>query len=969
MSFEINKVYTDNPYVDELVYYTKQLGFGTVLKMQDVADNSETVESLKAGGLYISCVEGNATLKQFEVTREDLHNIGIVASADIDKYLEDPSLLEPSKRVLLTKNLRAKYIANYEELNPYYRMLHGLPARGHEDYVTEYWVPHDGLSVDITKPVHMMNDAEIMILENYGVLEEMIDDDSENRQYMRHLGKKKIDYYMARRANRFDVLYVPTIDSEAIQKMYRDKLDENKFYTLRTVYSNAFKYGSDYYDNFIAVFIVLSTVIDIISRVQEFIARKEIFDIRSVQYIFKSYGVPFFEEIPLKYQVAMVKNLHTLLKYKSTSKCMVDICSLFGFDNIKIFKYYLLKDRNVDITTGDYIYSDDPEDEFTLKFLKLPIDEDLDNYIRSRMNYVDYDEITEADPKWDGGLEHDEIIKEILKQEFNFTRTKYISIDTIYEIAKMSAQQSYFFNFLYDNVDLESELTVQIPYVNPGTQFNIADVFTLLTALTYFYNGMKDTIMDTHSKVLYVNGFNFKADLAALASEIADKKIYEFEDYKEWASNAKENDSITYPGSPEHAQEQLAKFQIPTSSIPSFNEMMAMYVNNLEVRDELLKGMNEADDKRIYDIYKKLYDSLMVVELTMDYYKNPETGDFYRDSEGDATYTEYLKNKDPLLYSVILQLDNFEDENSRNQYIANVIDSVIYALEEYIDTTEFQALFSNLPIMSSEAVKQYIATVINFYKSYKVDFLGLNTIYTLDDKNEGVIRLIDMMELHRYFERAEFLELKESFAKYLVKRNDKEALELIERMYFDIFTWADKYFVERDELLREQIAKIITKVTYYSIIQVHEKLFSVEMVKRMSNAVDMYCEIAPTTIYEPNDDLGLKDQLWFVDPNFSVSIYMSRVGTGEEGNLIAATEDGDAYASVGVTTEIEDDILAYDIPTEAAVASYVQKTAITPDDIVKYGEVNKDVNNASNEKVVSEKAAVDLITINTLEEE
>ena len=96
---------------------------------------------------------------------------------------------------------------------------------------------------------------------------------------------------------------------------------------------------------------------------------------------------------------------------------------------------------------------------------------------------------------------------------------------------------------------------------------------------------------------------------------------------------------------------------------------------------------------------------------------------------------------------------------------------------------------------------------------------------------------------------------------------------------------------------------------------------------------------------------------------------MSRVGTGEEGNLIAATEDGDAYASVGVTTEIEDDILAYDIPTEAAVASYVQKTAITPDDIVKYGEVNKDVNNASNEKVVSEKAAVDLITINTLEEE
>ena len=61
MSFEIKKIYTDNPYVDEMVYYTRLMSMDTVLKMQDLADKGETVESLKRAGIYISCVEGTVT--------------------------------------------------------------------------------------------------------------------------------------------------------------------------------------------------------------------------------------------------------------------------------------------------------------------------------------------------------------------------------------------------------------------------------------------------------------------------------------------------------------------------------------------------------------------------------------------------------------------------------------------------------------------------------------------------------------------------------------------------------------------------------------------------------------------------------------------------------------------------------------------------------------------------------------------
>lgn len=966
MSLKINKIYTDNPYVDEMVYYTKLMGIDTVLKMEDEAHNNETVESLNAGGLYVSCVEGTAIFEEFNtVSVSALNAIGIVDPESVSLYTKNKSSIPKTYRARLTKVLQQEYVANYEELNPYYRMLHGLPKIGHEDYVTD-WVPSSDLMIDIAKPIHMMTPSEVTILRQNNIIDTMIEEDPQNRQYMRYLSEKKIDYYLARRANRFDILYIPKIESDAIYRMYKDKLDENKFYVLRTVYSEAYKYNSDYYDNFIAIFIVIITMVDIITRVQEFIARKEIFDIRSIQYIFKSYGVPFFEEIPLKYQTAMVKNLHTLLKYKSTSKCMIDICSLFGFDNIKIFKYYLLKDRKIDISTGEFSYSENDDEIYELKFLKLPLEDDLDAHIKDRSGYVDYDEITLSDPKWDGDLDHDYIIKEILKNQFNFTRTKYMSIDTIYEIAKMSAQQSYFFNFLYDNVYLESELKVTIPYINTSSSFVVADVFTLLTILTYIYNGVKDMIMDTHSKILYVNGFNFKADLAALAADISNKKIYEFDEYDHWSDNAAENDSITYPGSTLHAQEQLRKFIIPKTSIPSFSEMMDIYINNMSVRDELIKGMNESDNKTIYDVYKKLYDALMVLELTMDYYKDPDTEDFYRDEEGDATYSEYLKHRDADLYSVILQIEQFDDKESKTQYIANVIDSVIYALEEYIDSKEFQSLFSNLPIMSIESVKQYISTVINFYKSYKIDFLGINTIYTLEDLNEGVIRLIDNIKFHRYFERPDFLELKERIKDLVATKEANHNLTIVERIYFDIYTWVYKTFNDNLNMV-DSIYGIVVSYLFKDGVEFDDKMHE-NVYKELHDELIAVSSLAFTSTYDTYDDLGIRDKMWIIDENEVFGIYMTEVPDIYAGRVLVSSNDGTADAS-SLILEMFNEIADDSVLSEGLAEQYIINTTVSQEQVIDSTEMSESGETSSDDTILSEKAVLSYLTINTLDSE
>lgn len=957
MSFEISKVYTENPYVDEMVYYTRLMSMDTVLKMQQQADNAETAESLRNGNLFISCVEGTAIFEIFPyVTRDALTAAGIILPSYVAACLKDKNNVKPSDRPAVTKAMMADYIEKYDELNPYYRMLHGLPAKDYPGDLVTNWLPPDGVSIDLTKYVHEMSNAEISILNRYGVLESMIEEDPVNRQYMRYTGKKKIDYYSARRANRFDILYLPTIDSDAIAKMYRDKLDANKFYVLRTIYSEAFKFDSDYYDNFIAILIVLITVVDIISRVQEFITRKEIFDIRSVQYIFKSYGVPFFAEIPLKYQIAMVKNLHTLIKYKSTSKCMVDICSLFGFKNIKIFKYYLLRDRKINIATNDYISefdedgNEDLDAEYELKFLKLPLDEDLDNYVRSGANYIDYDEITTQDPKWDGGLDHDMVMKEILKEEFNFSRTKYMSIDTIYDIAKMSAQQSYFFNFLYDNVDLENLLTIEVPFIEPGRAFKVADIFTLLTALTYYYRGVKDMIMDTQSKVLYVNGFNFKADLAKLATEIGPKKI---------------NDTVVDPGSTLHAQEQLKKFKIPETSIPSFNEMMDIYINNLEVRDELIKGMQEADNIQVYAVYHKLYEALMTVELTMDFFKNPETGDFYRDEHGDATYTEFLKHRDSAIYYALIQSLDYEDENSRNQYIANLIDSITYALEEYIDSDEFSSLFAHLPVVSSEAVKQYIATVINFYKSYKVDFLGLNTIYILDDKNDGYIRLIDGLELHRFLQKNEFIRLYEKMGKITSNISMDDKAKLIERIYLDIRTWIN---LKKDDkiVLTDEVFEKLVRLVLYSVVEMTEEISGNAVKTTFMETIKAYDFLQELVNFSSREDIKLTDKLWIYDEDYlnSLDPYMDKVSPEDAGKVITASKYGNSVASVYISDDVSEEN-SLDMVTEKSVDDYVKSATVSKSNIT----TSVDEENASNDEIPSERAFLESLTFKTLDEE
>lgn len=798
MAFKIEQVYSENPYADIVVYNAKLLGINTVLKMKDVADQNETEESLKNADLYIACMEGTAIWELFDSFPEEvLRQSGLTGQSLINAII-DKENIPYSMRDTVMENAKQYEIDHYEELNNYYRMLQGLPPVGYTDvYVTD-----DELSpipanlrdsIDSSIPVHEMNESTIKILDDYGVLDDMYDNDRENRSYLRYI-EKKIAPYAARKASAFAPLYVPTIDSTELSDEFKDRLDINRRYAITSLYSQAYKYESDYYDNFIAVFIIINTMVDMISRIQEFIARKEVFDLRTCRYIFESYGVEYFPRIPLKYQILMVKNLHQLLKYKSTARCMINICSLFGFDNIQIFKYYLLRNRKSN-KNGTYSFTGDDEEDFDLKFVKIPIDEPMDDYIRDPTYQVGYDEITIGDPTWDGGLDHDDVKREHQSLSFNYTRTKYLSVDALYDLAKISIQQAYFFNMLYDNVESEDLITVTVPMIADATPIKVADLFTFLTVLTYKYYGIKDTIMDTASKVLTVYGFNFNANMADLAALFDKFNVHKLNRKvvatRSTTGKTLADDAIT------KAKEALDAFMVPEGQIPTFTQLMNIFKNNLDIRQILADGMKNADNKRLYETYKTLYDSLMTMELTLDHFCNPDTGELYRDAEGDATYEAYLMNEAPVLYYKLVEIEMMDDTESREQYIANLVDNAVFVLEQWIDSDEFPGIFHNLPAVSVDAVKEYIKMVVDFYKSYKVHFLGVNTLYTFDDSFEGWIRIIDDALLNRKFWKRDVVPVIDQIASQLNTITEVDKYHIKERIYMDIKTWIYMDMVDR----------------------------------------------------------------------------------------------------------------------------------------------------------------------------
>jgi hypothetical protein len=81
-----DKTYTDNPFVDNVIYYAKLLAMNCVIKDDDEALANETPESLRAGDTLIACVEGTAQYEIFQNIPKEILEKYIVSYSNLDLY-------------------------------------------------------------------------------------------------------------------------------------------------------------------------------------------------------------------------------------------------------------------------------------------------------------------------------------------------------------------------------------------------------------------------------------------------------------------------------------------------------------------------------------------------------------------------------------------------------------------------------------------------------------------------------------------------------------------------------------------------------------------------------------------------------------------------------------------------------------------------------------------------------------------
>ena len=649
-----SKVFTENPLLDEIIYNIRQLAIGTILKDQDKADNNETLESIKAGDVLISLNRGHYNFNFFYYDETLLRQISGLTEEEIIEYSADNSKIPESIRKPLFNMASETFLNNYVEYNNYYRMLHGEPDYDETGVWQGLWIDDNYIDEEIPtsldhisiaykeeydnngnlisdyKLIHELSLAKQIILDSNGTLDNIIENETwltannlerDNVLYLFHMGDKQIEYYDARTAEKFAMLYCPSCDSEEVRIRYKDLLEANRLYLLYTVYSTAYKYRSDYYDNFMMVFLIIQTIIDMIVELPEYLIRRDIFDTRTAKYIFESNGVKYFKDIPLRYQIALVKNLNKLIKFKSTDKCIVDIISLFGFRNINAFKYYILKDRNVnnpdnlDYYDNTKIVTDeegnrdivpDNDTNYDVKFIKVPLlDPIYDNYAKKDQNILEYDELTLPDAYWTGDKQYETVKSGVKDLDFTVLRSKYYTIEAVIDLAERNFSLVYFMNILmYNKID-KSSLRINLPNISTTKKVELVNAILALYSLGYIYYGVEDTIMDSRSKIAEILGFNMEADFAAIAQYLHDN--HRGLTLEELCYG---HDAVERPG-----------FTVPSDDkIYSFEELRAIFLNNRDIYKHVIEVMQNPPSKEIYNAYRYLYKTLFIMDMNLEYF-------------------------------------------------------------------------------------------------------------------------------------------------------------------------------------------------------------------------------------------------------------------------------------------------------------------------------------------------------------
>jgi hypothetical protein len=358
----------DKSQVESILNDIKLLVNNIIIKLNSKAETYETVSIKREADKYVAAYLERDTFNSYRYYPMDvIAKAGITDLNELTIYSNDRHKIPREKQKDVLKAMRQTVIKEYVEMNDYYRELIGMPPVNTPEeewiYLTE--AEREYYEIDEIRPIHEYP-KEIQHKLERDLIPQLIKLYPE-KTYLQHMGSKAVNLVRAREAKNFEIIFTDVNLDTVFMRAFFETYDFAREYFMNIIYNKTFKNRYDLYDNYIGMHIMIMTVQRLIVDTIKIGIDRDFYDLTSIKKLFNVYGIPFFEDLPLDYQRTIMKNVNMLIRSKSTDKVLYDIANTLFYERVKIFKYYLVKERKFNengepiFAYKEIILDDDPK--------------------------------------------------------------------------------------------------------------------------------------------------------------------------------------------------------------------------------------------------------------------------------------------------------------------------------------------------------------------------------------------------------------------------------------------------------------------------------------------------------------------------------------------------------------------------------------------------------------------------------
>jgi len=760
--------------MDIFVRELKNLLNSMVYKSNKLASKYETIDIHRKAEEYIKVRDGMDDFSSYVNFYPEVYEAAGITGVIRSQYLADKDKIPYALRESIIRLQREYILNNYEEKNDYYRNLSGLPPYGTKESEFIY-VPENKYEVNTTTPIHLLDASNIARLRSSGLLKKIIKEHPD-KDYLNHL-VNRIDCYVARKAMNYDLLFISESNPENIGLEFRKFYSNAREYFMNAIYNNNLASSYKYYDNFIGFSITIMAVQRLFGSVFQQGITRDFYDTQLIRYLFDSYSIPYIEEMTLDQMKILAKNLNIFLSIKSSTKVLFDLCSIFGFSNVNIYKYLLVKDHIRDSVTGipmfaektiaheDGTFTTEPDYEkmFEIYFQKVNVkSRDVNTALEDKANKISYQSMTAGDIYW---IDDENLRKKIYEANLNHIESKYISMDIMFKITEMMYEICHTFRMIIDNNKEFSRIKISVPRLSSRPQ-DLYSIIIFLCAIWCKRFKFTGEIPLKPASIAYVYGFNFHTDLNKIINDIYESKYID-------------NSVVKY----------LINF-----TVTSNRDVDRIYGNIKDLKDFIVEQMAQTKDIEVYRAYKALYNSVLVVEDKKEVYQKT-------DGTYAKTWIELLESINPELYTFLDLYDTSDDKA-----VVALMEHILYRLEDL--SSRYKYLHT---AVESNALFSVLIKLVKFFKSYTVDLSAAGILYLFDDRYFNMLKILDglTIEVERPLEthlKALYMDMIESM-KIKIPKEDK--LKLYDWYLMYVLKFVDEYIHLRDKInLTEVLADV-----------------------------------------------------------------------------------------------------------------------------------------------------------------